>query len=285
MPAASIVDALRSYDITAWSLPLLFDIDLTVSEKPTGAKTSPFTSEPRTAAALASAKVGYLIPWGTGAAAATIEALKAGLTVRATGGAFTHAGRSYGIGTVLIRNAENPAGLPTTLDAIAAPHGLDVVPLDSAWVDEGLSLGSNTVRMLRLPRVLLAWDAPAQSLSAGWARFTLERRYGQPVTAIRIATLARQDLSRFDVIVLPAGSYATALGDPVLTRIREWIRTGDTLVTLGEAPRWAVSDRVNAPSASEVPCATLCSSGRARRGPLRSVSPRARSRSALKDKT
>jgi hypothetical protein len=173
------------YDITAWSLPLLFDIDLVVSEKPTGAKTAPFTSAPRAEAALAPAKVGYLIPWGTGAAAATIDALKAGLTVRATGGAFTQAGRQYGIGTVLVRNEENPAELRQTLGAIAARHGVDAVPLDSAWVDEGLSLGSNTVRMLRLPRVLLAWDAPAQSLSAGWARFTLERRYGQPVTAIR----------------------------------------------------------------------------------------------------
>jgi hypothetical protein len=231
------------YDITAWSLPLLFDVELLVSRKPTGARTSPFKGEPRPPAALPPARVGYLMPWGTGAAAATIEALKAGLTVRATG-AFTHGGRPYGIGTVLLRNEENPADLGAALGAIAARHGVDVVPLDSAWVDEGLSLGSNTVRVLRLPRVLLAWDTPAQSLSAGWARFTLERRYGQPVTAVRIASLARQDLSRFDVIVLPAGNYGAAIADPLLSRIREWIRGGGTLVTLGEASRWAVSERV-----------------------------------------
>ena len=230
------------YDITAWSLPLTFDVDLFVSERPTGAKTAPWVGD-RTVS-LAAGRVGYLIPWGTGTAAATIEALKAGLTVRSTGGAFTHAGRRYGIGTVLFRNEENPATLRETLAKLAASHHLDVVPIDSAWVDDGLSLGSNSVRVLKLPRVLLAWDAPTQSLSAGWARFTLERRFGQPVSAVRIGSLARVNLNNYDVVVLPSGNYGTAL-DGVLPRLRNWIQGGGTLVTLAEASRWAQSDRAN----------------------------------------
>jgi Zinc carboxypeptidase len=227
------------YDITAWSLPALFDVELVVSEKPTGARTSPYTGPSRAAIALPAAQVGYLIPWGTAMASAMFDLIREGITVRSAGGAFTLAGRQYGIGTAIVRNEENPPDLRERLARVAAAHGLDVVPIDTGWVDAGVSLGSGTVRLLKAPRVLLVWDAPAQSLSAGWARFSLERRFNQPVTAVRAASLTRATLSDYDVVVLPAGSYGTTLGEPVLSRIREWIRTGGTLVTLAEASRWA----------------------------------------------
>lgn len=228
------------YDITAWSLPLAYDVELVVADQGSGVRTVPWTPQPP--GELRAGAVGYLIPWGSGTAAAVVDGLQRGLTIRATGGAFTHAGRRYGIGTVLLRNEENPPDLRDTLAALAARHQLEVVPIDTAWVEDGPSLGSNTVRVLKRPRVLLAWDVPVQSLSAGWARFTLERRFGQPVTAVRVASLGRVDLAAFDVVVLPSGNYGTAL-DGVLPRLREWLRSGGTLVTLAEASRWAATER------------------------------------------
>ena len=43
--------------------------------------------------------------------------------------------------------------------------------------------------------MLMAWDQPTSSLSAGWTRFVLERRYGQAVTAVRTASLGRVDFA------------------------------------------------------------------------------------------
>ena len=195
------------YDITAWSLPLLYDVELVISEKSSGVKTSAWTGAPRPAASIPAAKVGYLIPWGTGMAAAMDDASRAGLSIRIAGGPFTLAGRRYGIGTAILRNEENPADLRTRLATLVTSHALEIVPIDTSWVDDGLSLGSSTVRLVKPPRVLLAWDTPTQSLSAGWARFSLERRFNQPVTAVRVASMARANLADYDVIVLPAGNY------------------------------------------------------------------------------
>jgi hypothetical protein len=73
-------------------------------------------------------------------------------------------------------------------------------------------------------------------------RYVIERRFGQPVTAIRASTLANVDLRRFDVLALPSGTYT--FNDDMLRRLKDWIRGGGTLVTVGEASRWAARERV-----------------------------------------
>jgi hypothetical protein len=193
---------------------------------------------------VAPGKVGYVVPWGSAAAGLAADALAQGIRVHSVGGAFALNGRRYRIGTALIRNAGNPADLQTRLAALSASHGAEVVPIDTTFVDEGTSLGSNETRFLKAPRVLLAWDTPTQSLSAGWTRYTLERRFGQRVTAVRVSSLARADLTDFDVVVLPSGNYTGAVTDVVLGRLKDWLRGGGTIITLAEATRWATAENV-----------------------------------------
>ncbi|MFB3854638.1 MAG: M14 family metallopeptidase [Vicinamibacterales bacterium] len=233
------------YDVTAWSLPLLFDLEVVTAAKPTGVRKTRVNLKPAVpaAAALPAAKVGYLMPWGTGTAAAVMEALREGISVRTADEPFTHGGRRYPAGTAIVRVSENAENLAALLGPIAARHGAEVAPIDSSWVEEGISLGSDRVVSLKTPRIVLAWDTPAQSASAGAARFVIERRYGQPVTVVRTATLRRLDLARYNVLVLAAGNY-DVLGEDGIRRIKDWVQAGGTLVTLGEASRWATREKV-----------------------------------------
>jgi hypothetical protein len=235
------------YDITAWSLPLLYDVEVVTSGAALKVKSEPvpttYEATPP-ARTFGQGKVGYLLPWGSAAAALSVDALAQGLRMHSVGGAFTLNGRTYPIGTGVIRNAGNPADLHGRLQALATRHGAEVVPIDTTFVESGISLGSNETRFLKAPRVLLVWDTPTQSLSAGWTRYTLERRFGQRVTTVRVASLGRADLSDFDVLVLPSGNYAGVIGEAVLARVKEWIRGGGTLITLAEASRWATGDNV-----------------------------------------
>ncbi|MEX2272747.1 MAG: M14 family zinc carboxypeptidase [Vicinamibacterales bacterium] len=231
------------YDITSWSLPLLYDVDLIVSDKPSGAKTSPWRdAQPLrdVVMPLPDATVGYLIPWGVGLASAMSDLSRAGVTLRVSGAAFTLGGRQYGIGTAIIRKDENSEeALKGLRFIVSIQHKLELIPIDTAWVDAGASLGANSARIVKTPRVLLVWDTPTQSLSAGWARFSLERRFRQPVTIVRGNSLGRANLANYDVIILPAGNYGSVLNGAMLDRLSEWMRTGGTLITLGEASRWA----------------------------------------------
>ncbi|HYB96159.1 MAG TPA: M14 family metallopeptidase [Vicinamibacterales bacterium] len=230
------------YDITAWNLPMLFDVETLTSPSVITVKSTAVPSQYDASTpvrSLAQPKVGYLMPWGTAAAAVAADAMRDGIRIHSVGGAFTHNGRRYAIGTAIIRNAGNPSNLHARISALAARHGAELVPIDSTWVDEGTSLGSNDVAALKAPKVLLVWDAPTSTLSAGWARFALERRFGVGATAVRTGSLARADFNDYDVIVMPSGNYAGQVNEAVLNRIKDWLRGGGTLVTLAEASRWA----------------------------------------------
>jgi hypothetical protein len=233
------------YDVTGWSLPLAFDVECLASERAAaGRRTRLAASEAGAAPALPPAKVAYLVPWGVGAARATVEALSSGLAVRSAERAFTLAGRRFPAGTAVLRVADNPPDLAPRLAALAARHHAEVVAADSGFVEEGLSLGSARVRALKAPRVLLLWDAPTSTLSAGAARFVLERRYGQRLTLVRAESLGEADLRRFNVIVLPGGDYASALGAESARRLKDWVAQGGTLIALAEASRALARDAV-----------------------------------------
>ncbi|MDE2781401.1 MAG: M14 family zinc carboxypeptidase [Gemmatimonadota bacterium] len=228
------------YDLTAWSQSLLWDVEA-IETDATGARGQPVTGVATLEAppALPEAVVGYLIPWGTNAAAAVVEALREGIRVRAAGAEFTLDGRRYGTGTAIVRVAENGPDLRQRLADIAARHRAEVVAIDDAYVREGMSLGSGRVRGLREPRVMLVYDAPGQSYSVGWARYVLERRYGQRTTAVRASSLGRARLDDYDVVVFPSGNYGSTVGDGLLDRLRTWMRDGGTVITMAESSRWA----------------------------------------------
>jgi len=229
------------YDVTAWSMPSLWDVELIMADRATGAATLSLnnTRQMRDVASLRDAAVGYLMPWGTDAAAAVAEALREGIRVRSAGAEFTLGGRDYAVGTAIIRNSDNESDLPQRLARIATRHGAEVVPIDDSYVREGMSLGSSRVSHLTEPRVLLVYDRPGQTYSVGWARYVLEQRYGQRTTAVRASSLGRVDFSDFDVIVFPSGNYSGAVGDGLQDELGAWMRDGGTMITMSESTRWA----------------------------------------------
>ena len=177
------------YDMTAWSLPEVFDVEVVFSaEARAGRGRPPSPGQPRPRRPkLPLRRSGYLMPWGSGSAGAVVEALQKGIRVRSAGRPFTlgeantSRARQW---SASLRTARMSRGRSPRSRLRTAPK---LVPIDSSFVDEGISLGSNEVVPLKAPRVLLAWDSPTQSASAGWARYTLERRWEQPATAVRLS--------------------------------------------------------------------------------------------------
>jgi hypothetical protein len=99
------------YDVTAWSLPLMFDVDVVASDRVTGVSTRDVRGEDEPATAVVpppAGTIGFLMPWGSGAAATAAAALRQGIRVQTADDTFTHAGRKYAIGTAFVRLSDHP---------------------------------------------------------------------------------------------------------------------------------------------------------------------------------
>jgi hypothetical protein len=242
------------YDVTAWSLPLLYNVEAVSSME-----TTPGSFELLKPGSLPDgtvigdkATVAYLAPWGTAAAGRFLAvALRDGLHVLSADKPFVHSGRSYPSGTLIVRTKDNPADLDSRIRKMAAASGAEIVSVGSSWVDAGISFGSGDVLAVRRPSIALAWDIPTSSGSAGWTRFVLERQFGYPVTVVRSPQLVSADLSRFNVLILPdqagrqvVGSYAAMLPAEAPRVLREWVVRGGTLVAVGGAVSYLADPKV-----------------------------------------
>ncbi|MCU1239129.1 MAG: peptidase carboxypeptidase [Candidatus Solibacter sp.] len=227
------------YDVTAWSLPLLFNVEAVASSTvSTGsfAPASPSRVMPGQVHGGA-ASVAYLVPWGNQAAGRLLTAaLRQDLKIDSSDKPFTQAGIKFAAGSLILKVAANPADLGERMTRLARETGAEVYGANSGWVDEGVNFGSRSVVPIKKPAIALAWDTPTQSGSAGATRFILERQFGYPVTPIRTAQLAGADLSKFQVLILPSGgNYASVLGESGVDRVKDWVSAGGTLIALGDA--------------------------------------------------
>ncbi|GGY42257.1 M14 family metallopeptidase [Parvularcula lutaonensis] len=233
------------YDVTAWSLPLMNDLDFTTCATLDESALDPFRKE-QVIARLPEAQFGYALPWDDAEQAKLlVAALKAGIRGRTTDTGFVTGGESLPRGTVVFTHAMNGDGLRETLSKLVAEHGGDLVAMDSSWVDEGPNFGSRSFSDVRMPKVAMAWGEGTSPLSAGSTRYVLERRLGIPVTPIRVRSMGRADLSRYDVIIVPETrfSFGTVLGRGGAA-LKEFAEEGGVVIGLGSGVDALASDDV-----------------------------------------
>lgn len=243
------------YDVTAWSLPLMFNVEARVCDSLPAVAREALSGDARFPGSLTDpgAAVAFLVPWGEAPATRLLAAaLRAGLAVKSADEAFTlDGGRRYPAGTLIFERAANGEDLVETLAGLARESGAEVIGTATSWVTEGPSFGSGKVAPHPAPRVALAWDDPTGANAAGNTRFLLEGRYGWPVTPIRADRLRSADLALHDVLILPAQSgfggrtYGAVLGKTGADNLRAWVRAGGVLIALGSATDWLADPGVD----------------------------------------
>ena len=237
----------RFYDLTAWSLPLLFDVGGYSTSDGRALSTEELTESVEVTASFPSSppRYAYLIGGSQAAAISALYHLKAhGYRVAVIRKATKIEGRDFSGGTVIVRVRQNDESVHEAVRKVAERFHLEVDGADTGLAEMGFPvLGSGDwVTTARKAKVAILAEDPIQGYSFGWAWYTLDQQYHIPVTVLRVGSIADAPLDDYNVLIVPSASsaaLAARLGEGGVERLKNWVRDGGTLIALGAATDFA----------------------------------------------
>jgi hypothetical protein len=212
-------------DVSAWALPLLFDVpaymagaELAVERRPWrgGVRVPPGIPAGVTALVWQYASLGDVL--------AALRLVGRGETVQLAQTRIAVGDRVLPRGTFILPVGEGrAAGVARELSRLGVAALVLTVPLEDA---------TGALEPLRMPRVALVGGEPVLETSVGAVRHLLARS-GVHSDLVELKDLAWADLKAWDVIVLPdgvdVGGYARRL-ERAGGRLEAWVEAGGTLV-------------------------------------------------------
>lgn len=242
----STVTEIDTYDITAWSLPVMWGLNAFFTNEPfrNGAVTTPMTSWTAPAATVTGeGSVALLVDSRQHYLPAAVGlAMKHGLFTRVAGGPIkTPDGAEFGAGSLIVHTVRNSADAVEAFIAGCAARGVRVHRASTGMVTEGHVLGANDNGLFETPRVLLVRNQPISGNSYGFTWHLLDMEQPIPYTAVNADQLRRINLDEYNVMVL--AEMSGTFNEEATKAIDEWTRAGGVLVASGSAAHWA-SERV-----------------------------------------
>jgi hypothetical protein len=229
------------YDATAWSLPLLFDLDALWCDAPEVIPGLRLGPRPDAVGQLVSVPgdrqpVAWVVDGGDDRSLTfAVAAMEAGLVLVVSDEEFDADDRHFSRGSVLARRADNDDDLATNVELAASAAGVTAFAVYGGRAPkQGADLGGGHFGMLTRPRVAMLSNAPVRPDTFGHLWHVLDQRLGVPVTFLDAQSLGSVDLRRYNVLILPPGGADQVLSGWGET-LSAWVHSGGTLVACGSA--------------------------------------------------
>ena len=230
-PKTFIADS-NTYDITAWSLPYAYGLKGYGIKEAVKPATTGLNAE-AVAANTAAHAYAYVCQWRSVQDVRFLTALlNKKIKVRYTETPFEAGGKKFSPGSLLITKAGNSLeNFDQVVTRIAAGCNRELVPLSSGFVDKGADIGSDHIKYIHPPQIMLMAGEGVSSEAMGEVWHFFEQQIGYPVTLVRYRDLGRIKWSDFDVAIFPDGDY----DELPLDKLHTWVHDGGKLIAMENA--------------------------------------------------
>ncbi len=234
------------YDVSAWTIPLAFDIDceplnklqsdmigLAVDNLPV------YSASQVTPTAQA-----YIINWNQlSATPALVHLLSHDVQVRVSNKKFKIDGRTFPKGSLAIPAQQkfiSRNDLVIELVKITEIHGTEVVSLESGHTGRDFSVGSPSLFNLKDQSIALIVGDGINPYDAGEVWYTLDKIFKMPVTHLDLRQIRNTELSRYTTIIMCDGHY-NSLNKKEQDAIKIWLDNGGNIIAFKGAIDWLVN--------------------------------------------
>lgn len=237
------------YDVSTWTLPHAFDIEVAKLESFNAAESATPVQAQKTAGELIGGKsnLGYLFRWNEYNTPRALYAFQQNglITKVATKKlSFEINGKTeqFSYGTILVPasgQTKSADEIHELVMAVAKNTGVDFYALNTGLSPSGIDMGSNSFEVLTKPNILLFAGDGARSSDVGEIWHLFDQRYHIPVTLAEASNLSRIDLHDYTTIIL-AGTFRQWNTREVI-QLKNWAEQGGTLIGYEDGARWAAS--------------------------------------------
>ena len=231
------------YDVSAWTLPLAYNLPFTtLSRTPATQESSPVSS----GIPLDRDAPGWVIPWNQLDAPALLQKLlDSGVKVRTSTKPFSAQTRNnlqaFSAGSLVIQaGIQENNSTSDILDSLdkAAHSGLEIFALGSTLTSVGPDLGSHHFPLVKPVKPLIIGGKETSSYGAGEAWYLLDQRLGLAAPVIELNRLEEIDFSAYTHLLLPDGDF-TVINEIQKDKITRWVKGGGVLIAINRAAAWA----------------------------------------------
>ena len=195
----------------------------------------------------------YILDWDDYNAAAALNLLQKNKII--TYSAFkpfsvkvngTKSVKKFNYGSVLIPVSKqniSSGKLFSIVKEMQEKYDVPVYNSESGYSINGIDLGSNNFRINKPVKVAMLIGEGVNSYEAGEVWHLLDTRIGMPLTKLRFNQFSNTSIDKYTTLIMVSSDYENLLKRDI-NKIKKWISNGNTLITIGTASSWAISNNI-----------------------------------------